>query len=112
MCNKGACTMKVLKPHDPNGWITAVIKDRWVQAKVYDTGSINGINNGRVSKLCIGKTDQRDPNKNFFDQMDFNYDRGLDFSNLSDDFIEEIVNELEKLPKLCPDDEDIPGIRI
>lgn len=105
--------MKVLSPHESTGWITAIIKDRWVQAKVYDVGSVYGVNNGRVSKLCIGKTDRRDPNKAFFDQMDFNYDRGLDFSNLSDEFVNEIVEELENLPKLSADeDENDSGMRM
>lgn len=60
--------MQILSEHDQYGWITAIIEGRWVQAKVYDEGSCFGINDGRVSKLCIGKTQYRDPTQNFFEQ--------------------------------------------
>jgi len=92
--------MKILTPHDESGWITAVIKGRWVQAKVYDEPSTFGINNGRVSKCSIGKTNVWIPNEPFFPQMDYNYDRGLDFDHISPKLLEEIVAELEALPKL------------
>lgn len=92
--------MIILEPHDKHGWITAIICDRWVQAKVYNEPSTFGINNGRVSKLCVGKTDERNPNKDFYDQMCYNYDRGLDFSCISEKLLNDIVAELEALPKL------------
>lgn len=92
--------MKIITPHSEHGWITSVINGRWVQAKVYDEPSSYGINGGRVSKLCIGKTDSRDPSKDFFKQMAFNYDRGLDFNNLPDGVLEPIIDEIEKLPKI------------
>jgi len=92
--------MNVLKKHDRNGWITAVICGRWCCAKVYDIGSTFGINEGRVSKLSISKTDKRDPDSNFFKQMDFNYCRGHDFNNLPDGILDKIVGELENLPKV------------
>lgn len=93
--------MKIIKPHSNTGWLTAVIEGRYVCAKVYDKQSIFGINNGRVSKLCIGKNARRDPNKNYLDQMDFNYDRGLDFNNLPDGVLNKVVSALENLPKLA-----------
>lgn len=92
--------MIILEPHDESGWITAVIEGRWLQAKVYDEPSCFGINEGRVSKLVISKTDCRIPNANFFDQMCFNYDRGLDFSNIESDLLAKIVGRLETLPKI------------
>ena len=92
--------MIILEPHSEHGWITAIIEGRCVQAKVYNEPSTYGVNNGRVSKLAIGKTDKRDPNRNFFDQMAFNYDRGLDFDNLPKGLLNKIVAELETLPKL------------
>lgn len=105
--------MKVLDKHNSNGWITAIIEGRWVQAKVYDEPSSYGINDGRVSKLCIGKTDARDHSKPFFDQMDYNYDRGLDFCDLDTDLLNRIVEELENLPKLSADeDENTSGMRM
>lgn len=93
--------MQILEAHDQNGWITAIIEGRWVQAKVYDKPSMYGINEGRVSKLSIGKTDTRDPTRNFFDQMDYNYDRGLDFKRrtLPVAVLRKIVASLEALPK-------------
>ncbi len=82
------------------GWVTCIIAARWVQAKVYDEPSTYGINNGRVSKLVIAKDIMRDPSKDFFDQMDFNYDRGLDFNRLEDpELLNVVVAALEKLPR-------------
>lgn len=92
--------MIILSPHDQYGWITAIIEGRWVQAKVYDLPSTFGINDGRVSKISIGKTQYRDPDQNFFEQMCFNYDRGLDFDEAPEGLVEKIVAELEKLPTL------------
>jgi hypothetical protein len=99
--------MKILKAHDQYGWITAIIEGRWVQAKVYNEPSCYGINDGRVSKLSIGKTDSRDPTSNFFEQMDYNYDRGLDFKRrtLPVATFRKIVAQLEALPKLELQDE-------
>ena len=96
--------MKILAPHDEFGWITAVIEGHWVQAKVYDEPSTYGVNNGRVSKLAVGKESFRNPNQNFFDQMCYNYDRGLDFDNAPSGLINKIVAELETLPKLFPEE--------
>lgn len=97
--------MKILQPHSKTGWITAVIDGRWVQAKVYDDPSDYGIDNGRVSKLAIGKTDTRDPNQDFFAQMCYNYDRGLDFKKISIKQVRSIVAQLETLPKLFTPEE-------
>lgn len=91
--------MKIISPQDNTGWITAIIEGRWVQAKVYDEPSKFGINNGRVSKLAVSKTSTRDENKDFFEQMCYNYDRGLDFNEAPKDLIKKIVAELETLPK-------------
>lgn len=96
--------MRIIEPHSDTGWITAEIEGRWVQAKVYDEPSSYGINNGRVSKLAVGKESFRDSNKPFFDQMCYNYDRGLDFDNAPKGLIDKIVNQLEQLPKLFPQD--------
>ena len=94
--------MQIISERDIYGWITAIIEGRWVQAKVFDEPSCYGINDGRVSKLAIGKTDTRDPTRNFFDQMDYNYDRGLDFKRrtLPVATLRKIVAQLEALPKL------------
>lgn len=91
----------ILEPRSGTGWITAVIDGRWVQAKVYDEGSRFGIGNGRVSKLSIGKTDRCDSSRNFFDQMCYHYDRGLDFE-APKGLVKRIVDWLEALPKSEP----------
>lgn len=93
--------MKILDAHDCYGWIVAVIQGRWVNAKVYDEPSTFGINNGRVSKCAISKTNDRIPFEDFHAQMDYNYDRGLDFDNLPAGLLDSIVAELEALPP-CP----------
>lgn len=100
--------MKVLSAHSKRtGWITAIICGRWVQAKVYDLPSTYGVNEGRVSKIVIGKTDVRIEGQHFFDQMDYNYDRGLDFDNLGDDqLLLDILEELENLPLFWEYDEE------
>lgn len=92
--------MEILEPHDESGWITAIIEDRWVLAKVYDEPSTYGINNGRVSKIGMGKKNFRDPNKDYHAQLCYHYDRGLDFDNAPAGLVDKIVTELEKLPKL------------
>ena len=96
-------TMKIIDPHSETGWVTAIIEGRWVQAKVYDEPSTYGVNNGRVSKIAIGKTDTRDSSKSFFEQMCFNYDRGLDFDEAPSGLVNKIIAELETLPKIFPD---------
>lgn len=94
--------IKIINPHGQSGWITCIISGRWVQAKVYDEPSHYGVNDySRTSKLCIGKTDIVRSNQNFFEQIDYNYDRGLDFNNLEDkDLVNDVVKTLETLPKI------------
>jgi len=92
--------MEIISPHEDSGWITAIIEGRWVQAKVYDLPSTYGVNDGRVSKISIGKTRYRDSTQNFFEQMCFHYDRGLDFDEAPEGLVDKIVAELENLPTL------------
>lgn len=87
------------------GWLTAIIEGRWCQAKVYDEPSCYGINFGRVSKLSIGKTAVRRTGEHFFNQMDYHYDRGLDFDTLPPGLLDKIVMELEALPKVFSEGE-------
>lgn len=85
-----------------SGWLTAEIQGRYVQAKVYDEPSEYGVGGyGRVSKLTIGRGPTRDPRLPFFEQMAFNYDRGLDFHDakaLTQARLDAIVAALEALP--------------
>ena len=91
--------MKILRPWDDHNWITAEIEGRWVEAKVFAKPSTFGINDGRVSKLTIGKTDVRDRHSNFLEQMAYNYDRGLDFDDLPPGVLNRIVGALEDYVK-------------
>ena len=86
-----------------NGWITAVIDGRWVQAKVYDVPSSYGVFDCRVSKLSIGKTSACRSGENFFDQMAYHYDRGNDFDNLPDGVLVSVANQLNALPQAFPE---------
>ncbi len=91
--------MKIIKPQTRSGWITVEIEGRIVEAKVYNTGSIFGINEGRVSKLVIMKKDHvRNRHEDYFAQLDYNYDRGLDFDDLPAGVLDNIVAQLEALP--------------
>lgn len=97
----------IIKPHDMYGWITLVIGDRWVQAKVFDTPSIYGVNNCRVSKLSIAKSGVQalgvHTGLDFFDNIDYNYDRGLDLhtkSGLPQSELDDILFTLNNLPIL------------
>lgn len=87
-----------------SGWITAIIDGRWCQAKVYDEPSVYGINNGRVSKLAVAKKGitslGASTGLNFFENIDYNYDRGIDFDNLEDGVLDRIVAKFEALPKI------------
>ena len=56
-------------------WKETEIKGYKFTFKIYDIGSIFGINDGRVSKLSIRKNGKEL----------YNYDRGLDFNNLDED---------------------------
>lgn len=93
-------TMKIIEPHNETGWVTAIIEGHWVQAKVYDEPSSYGVNEGRVSKIAISKTANRNPNEDFFNQICFNYDRGLDFDRAPERLVSKIIIALETLPKI------------
>lgn len=99
-------TFEVLLTHAASGWITILADDRWVQAKVYDESSIFGVNDCRVSKLVIAKKGVKllgvASGLNFFDNLDYNYDRGLDFHNdeLPQETLDEILKWLNELPTL------------
>ena len=91
----------VLEERSDSGWITCIIDNRWVQAKVYDEPSTYGVNNCRVSKLSIGKTAERKEFQDFFEQMAYHYDRGLDFNELyNQSILENVLETLNDLPIL------------
>ena len=97
--------MKIIEmPEHSGDWLTAVVCGRWVQAKIFNEPSTFGINNGRISKLVVGKTDVCRKGENFLNQMCFSYDRGLDFDEAPDGLIDSIVAELEQFKQLPCDD--------
>lgn len=62
-------------PFDSN-WVNGIVGDYLFEAKLFDDRSTYGINNGRVSKLCVYSMDRKgimDWDKTFI-----NYDRGWD----------------------------------
>lgn len=67
-----------IKQVDGN-WVTGIFKGLWFQAKVFSETSTFGINNGRISKLCISKTNKwvKLSEKHVL----FNYSRGMDIDN-------------------------------
>jgi len=67
-------------------------------AKLFDQGSIFGIKEGRVSKLCIFKGKRQDGFKNVF----VNYDRGWDIepqTKEEQNVYEYVLDFLENAPK-------------
>lgn len=68
-------------------WITFIYDGHWVQAKVYSEPSSFGVDDSRISKLCIA------PGRDFkgLDEAIYNYDRGLDFDNTTSDIVKEIL---------------------
>jgi hypothetical protein len=65
-------------------WKTGEINGYPYEAKVFDIGSIHGINGGRVSKLMIWKNVEGS-------LPIYNYDRGLDFDNAPDGLVDSIL---------------------
>lgn len=94
--------MKILNDdRKVSGWMTAVVEGHWLQAKVYDLPSEYGVRQCRVSKLVISKTDTHKEGQSFFEQMAYNYDRGLDFHRkriVSTAKLNKILDALNELP--------------
>ena len=75
------------------GWIDGTVDGFYFQAKVYDTGSVFGINNGRVSKLII-----RDKQNNQI----IAYERGWDREPANDkqrELLQALLDFLENCPR-------------
>jgi len=81
--------MKIIKKHDSHGWVTVEINGFIATAKVFDEGSVYGIDEGRISKLSISSK---------VDKQVYNYDRGLEFSNIDSENLDLIIAELNTLP--------------
>lgn len=86
--------MKILERYE-SGWTYAHIDGHYVEAKVYDTGSMFGINGGRVSKLTIRRTLKENS------ASLFHYDRGWDKGDSENPIVQRIVEQLETLDTVC-----------
>ena len=76
-------------------WVSGTHGGYQFQAKVYDEGSMFGIDAGRVSKLCVCREESH--------HTVFNYDRGYDVNPETAEereIVKAIILELERLPKL------------
>jgi hypothetical protein len=77
-----------------NNWIDGYIDGLRFQAKVFDTGSKHGVDNGRVSKLTVWRSDTPL-------NAVLNYDRGWDKKPENDEqeaLLRELLDYLEGLP--------------
>ena len=70
-------------------WKDVIIDGYWAQGKVYDEPSIHGINNGRVSKLCICAGSKFDHRAEVYA-----YDRGLGFDRAPDGLVDKVIERL------------------
>ena len=84
----------LLHKQDVSGWLTAIMEQHWVKAKVYDTPSKHGVNGGRVSKLIIGSS-MEEPSGN---EIIYEYDRELVFDKAPPELVSTIVARLEEFP--------------
>lgn len=60
-------------------WVKGLYKGLWFEAKVFAEPSTFGINHGRVSKLCISRTNKWVMLST--EHVLFNYDRGMDLDD-------------------------------
>ena len=70
-------------------WKTGTHKGYFWMAKIFDEGSIYGIDGGRISKLSICKGEKWTAGKEVY-----NYERGLDFNNMPAEDLQEVINHI------------------
>lgn len=78
-------------------WVDGSIDGFRFQAKVFNEGSMYGINEGRVSKLMIWDEAKRQEHQNIFKGCIVNYDRGWDIEPTHADEKEILQAALEYL---------------
>lgn len=83
----------------PNGWLDGTINGYRFRAKVYDTGSKYGIENGRISKLEVWEEYNRKPGQGIGDII--SYERGWDKRPATSEH-KEILNALLRYFKDFP----------
>jgi hypothetical protein len=86
---------KILVKPKIREWLRGTVNGFCFLAKVYDTGSIYGINNGRVSKLTVWSSEYQSTGDII------NYDRGWDIEP-SDDEQRELLQAILELLEAFP----------
>ena len=71
-------TAKFTKFDNSSNWVDGEVGKYKFQAKLFDTPSDYGINDGRVSKLCIWDDDVRLQKFDILEASVVNFDRGWD----------------------------------
>lgn len=81
-------------------WCEGTVGKYTFQAKLFDEGSDDGIDSGRVSKLSIWDQKVREEKSNFFAACIVNYDRGWDIkpNRNSKPYYKEVMKLLENAP--------------
>lgn len=92
--------IKFTKFEKGENWVSAVINDGeyTISSKLFDEGSVFGIDEGRVSKLMIRDASIND----FWNSCIVNYDRGWDIKPSTDEhnaIFEAVMDFLENAPK-------------
>lgn len=68
-------------------WIEGEVDGHWFQAKVFAEPSNYGINDGRISKLCLSKSDKWEG----FNKILFHYDRGPDMGRKDSRIVKKLL---------------------
>lgn len=85
--------IQVIRPMDKHGWIDLVFDGHWLQAKVSSAPSRNGIDGGKVFKLCIAAGEKFEG----LGHAVYNYSRSLDFDQTPPGLLEDVLVYLEAL---------------
>lgn len=96
------------KFNDSSNWVDGVVGKYHFQAKLFDTPSTFGIENGRVSKLSIWDQKVRKEKLNFLKACVVNYDRGWDKkpNKKVTPYFDAVMTLLEAAPKRFENSED------
>lgn len=96
-----AVETKKTRPYGDADWVKGAAGGYLFQALLFDEGSEYGIDEGRVSKLCVWP-EEKNPGSAII-----NYDRGWDVKPQNDDeraILDAVLAELEDYPIGGPED--------
>jgi hypothetical protein len=91
------------KFHIGDNWVKVIVGNYTFSAKLFDEGSVFGINEGRVSKLMIWDEQIRYEKLDIFEAAIVNYDRGWDIKPETEEQIaifDAVMDLLENSPKI------------